>query len=86
MQFNLLTDIIYNVYPHGSGEIIAGRVMSYNGDLLPGAKVTATAGGQTYNAKELTNDKGIYAIPKVPSNTDFTVSVFPGGTSSTPRR
>lgn len=86
--FNSVWKCVYNIYPSGTGEIIAGRVMSYGKVPVPlaGAKVTATAGGQTYNARELTSDRGIYAIPQVPSNTTFTVNVSLGGYTFTPQQ
>lgn len=78
LQFNILTDIIYNVYPSGSGEIIAGRVLDSKGGPLQGATVTATrTGGGVYSA--ITNANGIYAIVKVPSSSTYSVvPSFPG--------
>ncbi len=71
-QYNLLTDVIYNVYPSGSGEIIAGRVIDTIGNPVSGATVTATrTGGGVYSAT--TNAKGNYAIVKVPSASNYSV-------------
>ena len=73
-QFNILTDIIYNVYVTGSGEIISGRVTDAAGKAISGATVTASGG---YTAT--TNANGIYALAKVPSNTTFTLNVSKTG-------
>lgn len=63
---------IYNVYPSGTGEIIAGRVTTSGGSPISGATVTANrTGGGTYTAT--TGAKGIYALAKVPSASSFTV-------------
>jgi hypothetical protein len=79
LQFNILTDIIYNVYVTGAGEIISGRVTDAVGNPLAGAVVTATGG---YTAT--TNANGIYALAKVPSNTTFTINVSKAGYSFFP--
>lgn len=79
-QFNILTDIIYNVYVSGAGEIISGRVNDASGNPLSGATVTATGG---YTAT--TNANGIYALAKVPSTTTFTLTVSKTGYSFFPQ-
>lgn len=69
--FNSSYKCIYNVYPSGTGEIIAGRVTDTSGNPIPGVIVTATPGGFT----DTTDSRGIYALPKVGSNKTYTVSV-----------
>ncbi len=88
--FTSVYKCIYNVYRTGSGEIIAGRVTDSGGNPIAGVTVTATVGGQTYPAMQkdvvaTTTSSGIYAIPKVPSNTTFTVSASKLGYSFTPQ-
>ncbi len=73
-NFNSVYKCIYNVYPTGSGEIIAGRVTNASGSPLSGVTVSASGG---YSAT--TDDKGIYALAKVPSNTTFTVTASKTG-------
>ncbi len=74
--FNSVYKCVYNVYPIGSGEIIAGRVTESNGTTpVSGVTVTATrSGGATYNALAPTDANGIYAITKVLSASSYTVS------------
>jgi hypothetical protein len=89
--FTSVYKCVYNVYPSGSGEIIAGRVTEANGTTpVSGVTVTATVGSQTYPAmqKDLvapTTSSGIYAIPKVPPGTTFTVSASKAGYTFTPQ-
>lgn len=75
--FNCVYKCVYNVYPSGSGEIIAGRVTNASGSPLSGVTVTATGG---YSAT--TDANGIYALAKVPSNTTFTVTASRKGYAS----
>ncbi len=74
-------ECIYNVYTSGSGEIIAGRVTDSGGTPISGVMVFATAGSQIYPARQkdvqaTTTSSGIYAIPKVPAGTLFTVTAI----------
>lgn len=65
---------VYNIYVSGSGEIISGRVTKDDGSPLAGATVTAVrSGGGTYT--DTTNSRGIYALVKVPSNSNYEISV-----------
>jgi len=75
-NFNSVYKCIYNVYPTGSGEIIAGRVTS-DGSPLSGATVSATGGYST-----TTDANGIYALAKVTFNTAFTVTASKTGYTS----
>ncbi|MDD2901284.1 MAG: C10 family peptidase [Syntrophales bacterium] len=80
-DFNSVYKCVYNVYPTGSGEIIAGRVTQADGVTpISGATVTATGGYAT-----TTDANGIYALAQVPSNTTFTVSVSKTGYNFSPQ-
>ena len=88
--YRTVCQCIYNVYTSGTGEIISGRVTDANGNPLSGVTVTATAEGQTYPAMQKdvmapTTSSGVYAIPKVPANTTFTVTASKPGYTFTPR-
>ncbi|MCX5891181.1 MAG: C10 family peptidase [Deltaproteobacteria bacterium] len=76
--FDVQYKIIYNVYKTGTGEIISGRVTTSGGTAISGATVSATGGYST-----TTNANGIYALPKVPSGSSYTVSVTKTGYSFT---
>jgi hypothetical protein len=73
LEWNCIDSCVYNIYTSGSGEIISGRVVGPDGTPASGVIVTAHAfGGETYYAT--TNDKGIYAIAKIPSDTMYFVT------------
>lgn len=73
-SFNVVSDCGYNIYLAGTGEILSGRVLDGAGKVLVGVTVVARInGGDTLTAT--TNDRGIYAFAKVPSNSTITVSV-----------
>ncbi len=82
--YTVVDQCIYNVYKTGAGEIISGRVTDSAGKPLSGVTVTASAGGQTYPARQKdvvapTTSSGVYAIPKVPSNATFNVTASKPG-------
>jgi cell wall-associated NlpC family hydrolase len=74
--FDTVTAAIYNIYKTGSGEIISGRVTAA-GAPLGGVLITATRGRQIFRA--ITNLKGIYALPKLPSNATFNIRATKNG-------
>lgn len=81
-DFDTVAECIYNIYVSGSGEIISGRVTDTSGVPISGATVTgARTGGGTYN--DITNNKGIYALAKIPSSSTYTISVTRTGYSFT---
>ena len=74
-----IPECIYNVWPHGSGEIISGRITrSGDGHPMVGAVVRATcSAGGSYAVTSGVN--GVYALAKVPPNCTYTVSVSVAG-------
>jgi hypothetical protein len=72
--FNSVYKCIYNIWTNGTGEIVSGRLTDKSGIPLAGAVVTAVRlGGATYTA---TSDvRGIYALAKIPSSAQYTLSV-----------
>jgi hypothetical protein len=80
-NYTLQNLITYNIYSTGSGEIISGRVTDTQGKPLSGAAMTARYIVQSgvwgiIKYKNATTDaNGIYALPQVPSETPYTVSV-----------
>jgi len=82
--FSSVYKCIYNVYVTGGGEIISGRVTDNSGVALTNATVTAVqSAGGTYTTN--TNARGIYAFPKVPSASQYTLSVVKAGYTFTNR-
>ncbi|MBF0227682.1 MAG: C10 family peptidase [Desulfobacterales bacterium] len=76
--FTSVTQCVYNVYKTGSGEIISGCITESNGTPINGATVTAIrSGGGTYSATS--NEKGIYALAKIPSSSTYNLSVNKSG-------
>jgi hypothetical protein len=77
-NYDVVDNIVYNIYISGSGEIISGRVTDTLGNPISGATVTGVrTGGGTYN--DTTDSNGIYALAKVPSNSTYTISVTKTG-------
>ena len=76
-HFTSVDAYYYNIYPAGTGEIISGRVTDPGGAPLVSASIQAVAGGQTYLAQ--TDSRGIFALPKLPSDTTFTVTATKAG-------
>lgn len=78
LTFSLINQIIYNLFPYGSGEIISGRVADASGNGLGGARLTASlsTGGTYYTA---TNYRGVYAIKNIPSGATATIRVAKPG-------
>ncbi len=82
--FTSVTKCVYNVYVTGTGEIISGRVVNPDDTPLANATVTATrTGGGTYTAT--TDPNGIYALVKVPSSSQYNLSVTKAGYAVTNR-
>ncbi len=72
-SFSVVDDIVYNIFPDATGEIISGRVLT-NGVPVAGATVIPRqAGAATDLPAVQTNDKGIYWF-RVPSPNSGTVN------------
>lgn len=77
-QYRAFGDVIYNIYPSGSGIIFSGRVADANGNPIEGVLITAEkSGGGTYTATS--NSKGMYALAKIPSLSDYTITAVKSG-------
>ncbi|UCG32315.1 MAG: C10 family peptidase, partial [Phycisphaerales bacterium] len=77
--YTLIDESIYNIFVTGSGEIISGRALDGSGDPVGGVIVTAKAIDGTFTASAETDEKGIYAVAPVPSNTTFRMSAAKAG-------
>lgn len=69
---------VYNVYVTGTGEIIAGRVIDVGERPLANALVQAFRGSGGYYTAT-TDENGVYALPKVPSASTYTLVVTKSG-------
>jgi len=77
-MFTSVDTCIYNVWTNGTGEIISGRVADGLGNGVMGAGVTAIrAAGGTYTAT--TDVHGIYAFVRIPSSSQYTISINKSG-------
>ena len=75
--FDTISDCTYNIDPSVTGEIISGRCTDSSGNPVAGVLVTAT-GPSVHTAT--TNQRGIFAIKGLASNTVWTVSRNGGST------
>jgi hypothetical protein len=68
---------VYNIFPTETGEIISGRLLDTQGNLVEGASVTAQIKGGKLNTALTTvsNSNGIYALKGLNSNTTYTITV-----------
>jgi hypothetical protein len=76
-DFNVVDEVVFNVYTDGSGEIVSGRVITSRDLPVAGAKVTIKGAGTDRTTN--TNDKGIFAFTKLPSNTKFSIEAERSG-------
>ena len=82
VTFNTVTGCLYNLYPTGSGEVISGRVLDATGMPVAGAIVSAMS-GTTNVATVTSNARGIYALARVPSATDYSLTASKTGYPTT---
>ncbi len=77
-EYNAVTSCLYNVYISGTGEIISGRVLDPEGNPIANANVSATSGSHN-PPPALTDDKGIYALKGLNSNSSYRLRVEKDG-------
>ena len=71
-QFTIVFGCIYNISTSGTGEIISGRVLDRDGRPIINAEVSAEPGARE-PLMVLTDDRGIYALENLDSNTNYTI-------------
>lgn len=76
-NYNAVVACVYNIFTEGKGEIISGRVTDAFDRPLAGVVVRARLQNSVYEAA--TNNKGIYALAGIPSNSTFTVDCRKSG-------
>lgn len=72
---SILNQVVYNIFPNATGELLTGRVLDANGDPVSGATVAATSGSAT--ATGTTDGRGIYAL-RVAGGQSWSVSATDG--------
>jgi Peptidase C10 family/Spi protease inhibitor/Carboxypeptidase regulatory-like domain/Disaggregatase related/Right handed beta helix region len=71
-KYTMVFTCIYNIFTTGSGEVVSGRVLDPAGRPIVNARVfTEGDGGTTHTA--VTNDRGIYALVNMDSDTAYTI-------------
>lgn len=71
-KYTTVFGCIYNISTSGKGEIISGRVLDSNGRPIVNAKISAEPGGRE-PIVVWTDDRGIYALENLSSNTNYTI-------------
>ncbi|MHC4204562.1 MAG: C10 family peptidase [Planctomycetota bacterium] len=71
-KYTTVFGCLYNISTSGAGEIISGRVMDPDGRPVINAKISAEPGGRT-PLVVFTDDRGIYALENLESNTLYTI-------------
>lgn len=71
-KYTVVFGCIYNISTTRVGEIISGRVLTPDGRPIANAKVFAEPGGRV-PPMALTDDRGIYALGGLASNTTYTI-------------
>lgn len=77
VNFTVVMNCVYNIFPTTKGEILSGRVVDNNGNPVNQATVTAVRGTETYT--KTTDDYGVYAFAAIPSNARYAVTVTKDG-------
>jgi len=77
-KFSSIVGCIYNIMISGKGEIISGRIMDPEGKPVAHAQVFAEPGGRVPHMV-LADDRGIYALTRLNSNTRYRIWVKADG-------
>ena len=72
---SILNQVVYNIFPAETGELLTGRVLDSNGYPVSGATVIATSGSAAVTGT--TNGRGIYAL-HVAGDQSWTVTARDG--------
>ncbi len=71
-KYTTVFGCLYNISTTGAGEIISGRVLDPDGRPVSNVKVSAEPGGRL-PLEVFTDDRGIYALENLESNTTYTI-------------
>jgi hypothetical protein len=80
-DYDIIDSCVYNIFTTETGEIISGRLLDTQGNIVEGASVTAQIKGGKANTALTTvsNSTGIYALKGVDSDTTYTITVEKAG-------
>jgi hypothetical protein len=74
VQYNTITQSVYNIFTDCTGEIISGRIIDVDGKSFVNVTVTAKSETGTSVHTTATNGKGIYAFIGLDSDTVYTIT------------
>jgi hypothetical protein len=78
--YDIVDCLIYNIFPTGSGEILAGRIVDSLGTALAGASVTVASASTNFTG--ITDASGYYGL-RVLGGTTYTITAsLPGYTAA----
>jgi len=79
-DYDIIDSCVYNIFTTETGEIISGRLLDTQGNIVEGASVTAQIKGKANTAvTTVSNSNGIYAFKGVDSDTTYTITVEKAG-------
>ena len=70
-MFSSVYKVVYNVFTEESGEILSGRILDEEGNPFENVTVTLSGPSLATPRTAVTNPRGIYAFPKVPSGNSY---------------
>jgi len=83
-RYSLVANVVFNVFPTGTGEIVSGRVTHADGKPLKGVRVRAEVNGSLVGSAH-TDRHGIYALPGLPSKSSVELRLNKPGYTFRPR-
>ncbi len=82
VSFDTFESCVYNIFPTESGQIVSGRVLSSDGNVVPGAVVTVKrSGSSTIITNITTTASGVYAA-LLPASSTYVISASYAGESA----
>ena len=70
-SYNWINEILYNVHPTTTGDVVSGRIWDKSGRFVSGATVRLMNASGTVLQTTMSNDRGIYAFRVASAGTSF---------------